>query len=254
MVCRTELIGQQKKYCSLKCRTKDYYSKYYIHFEWRVNRKCIICQKDFIPSRINKKVCSEYCLKYKKNLWKRNKSSKVRGVCNCKWCKNEFKPKTMIQFFCCEKCATKQYMKDVMGVKQVDYRGTEHQCIVCEKRYKAYSPKQKYCSSKCRRKADYKKNWKRKVIAVHIRKGRKVNGGGNFTLEEWEQLKKKTNYSCNKCGKPESEVKLTIDHIVPISKWAEWSKINKPSYGLSDIENIQPLCEKCNNLKRANIL
>lgn len=46
------------------------------------------------------------------------------------------------------------------------------------------------------------------------------------------------NSKCNYCGTNE---KLTIDHIIPISKG-----------GKNEKENVQILCSICNNKKRAN--
>ena len=46
------------------------------------------------------------------------------------------------------------------------------------------------------------------------------------------------NSKCNYCGTTE---KLTIDHIIPISKG-----------GKNEKENVQILCSICNNKKRAN--
>jgi len=46
----------------------------------------------------------------------------------------------------------------------------------------------------------------------------KILAEGNYTWEEREELKKKYNYTCAMCGRKESEIKLTIDHIVPISE------------------------------------
>jgi len=57
-------------------------------------------------------------------------------------------------------------------------------------------------------------------------------------LEEWKELKKKYNYTCLMCGKKEPEIKLSIDHIIPVSEG-----------GTNWIENIQPLCRSCNSKK-----
>lgn len=65
--------------------------------------------------------------------------------------------------------------------------------------------------------------------------------GGNFNKEEWEHIKRIFCYTCMNCGKKEPKIKLTIDHIRPISKG-----------GRHEIGNIQPLCKKCNCLKAAS--
>ena len=66
---------------------------------------------------------------------------------------------------------------------------------------------------------------------------------GSHTFGEWQLLKKQHGYRCPYCGKKEPEIKLTQDHIIPLSK------------GGSDfIENIQPLCRSCNCKKYNKII
>lgn len=62
---------------------------------------------------------------------------------------------------------------------------------------------------------------------------------GTFTAQEWAHLKAFYHYRCLCCGKQEPEIKLTPDHVIPLSKG-----------GLNFISNIQPLCLTCNVKKQ----
>jgi 5-methylcytosine-specific restriction endonuclease McrA len=64
--------------------------------------------------------------------------------------------------------------------------------------------------------------------------------GEHFTEEEWAALVDSCGGECLSCGTPHEP--LTVDHIVPLSLG-----------GSNAIQNIQPLCEVCNNLKGAAV-
>jgi hypothetical protein len=66
------------------------------------------------------------------------------------------------------------------------------------------------------------------------------NAVGKFTVEQWTALKKKYSFMCLRCGQREPEIKLTPDHVLPLSRG-----------GSNEIENIQPLCLMCNVSKGA---
>ena len=71
----------------------------------------------------------------------------------------------------------------------------------------------------------------------NVRRTRKTEAGGSYTGAEWKELIEHYGNKCLCCAR--SDVKLTVDHIVPVSKG-----------GTSNIENIQPLCQTCNTRKK----
>ncbi len=73
-----------------------------------------------------------------------------------------------------------------------------------------------------------------------LRRLRKFAAGGFHTESEWQSLCDKYGRKCLRCHRPESERKLTRDHIVPLC-------LPESS---DNISNIQPLCAECNNSKR----
>jgi len=75
----------------------------------------------------------------------------------------------------------------------------------------------------------------------HRREARKRGNGGSFSANEWLELCEKYDRTCLCCGR--SDVKLTADHVIPVSKG-----------GSSLIDNIQPLCASCNSKKHDKII
>jgi hypothetical protein len=73
--------------------------------------------------------------------------------------------------------------------------------------------------------------------SVHRRNARLKSIEGTFTAQQWNKLVQICGDRCLKCNA--TNKKLTIDHVVPISKG-----------GTNWISNIQPLCLSCNSGKR----
>ena len=71
------------------------------------------------------------------------------------------------------------------------------------------------------------------------------SGKRQFNQWQWTELKRKYSYRCLRCGikedKEKPSTKLTADHVIPL-KLGGWR----------GIENIQPLCFKCNLAKGAD--
>lgn len=126
----------------------------------------------------------------------------------------------------------------------------------CEDQYKLeiikeekrkQSRKKYYLKTKDKKKEyskKYKENNKEKYnLYQKSRNNKKRSTGGSFTPKEWSELKNKYSNTCLCCLKQEPEIKLTADHIIPVSKG-----------GTSYIQNIQPLCGSCNSKKSTSII
>lgn len=87
------------------------------------------------------------------------------------------------------------------------------------------------------------RNWKGGLNPSWLRKKIIKQNGGSHTFGEWESLKAQYNWTCPSCGKVEPNIRLTEDHITPLSKG-----------GSNNIENIQPLCRSCNAKKHTKII
>lgn len=88
-----------------------------------------------------------------------------------------------------------------------------------------------------------KREWKRlhreeDRIKSANRRALKKQVGGSFTLQEWRDLCAYYDYTCLRCGRREPEIKLSADHVIPLSQG-----------GMNSIDNIQPLCFSCNSSK-----
>jgi 5-methylcytosine-specific restriction endonuclease McrA len=86
----------------------------------------------------------------------------------------------------------------------------------------------------------YENNKDKFYEKVNNRKAKIKEVGGTITNKEWKELCNKYGNRCLRCGR---KVKLTIDHIIPLSKG-----------GSNTIDNIQPLCGHCNPSKGAKTI
>ena len=83
--------------------------------------------------------------------------------------------------------------------------------------------------------------WRRRCVLKKASRKRmlRMKRAGPFPKKEWEEKLKKHNYRCVFCG---TRKKITIDHKVPLCKG-----------GTNKIENLQPLCMRCNQIKNTQI-
>lgn len=87
----------------------------------------------------------------------------------------------------------------------------------------------------------YQKTERFKILMAMSRHRRRALGNINST--EWIAKLTMLKGECQICFRKEPEVKITIDHIIPITKG-----------GTNHIDNLQPLCHGCNSSKSNKIL
>ena len=64
----------------------------------------------------------------------------------------------------------------------------------------------------------YRRNPEKFKPLYHKRRALKLGNGGVYTAQEWRELCAHYNHTCLRCGKTEPEIKLTPDHVIPLSK------------------------------------
>lgn len=112
------------------------------------------------------------------------------------------------------------------------YQKFKDKCRAAIKKWYASHPN---FESEYRRKR-YAENPQREIARVHKHQALLKNAG-TFTQAEWDALCARYGNRCLRCG---SDGPLTIDHVIPLSRG-----------GKNTIDNIQPLCHKCNSSKGA---
>ena len=152
----------------------------------------------------------------------------------CKVCGSEYTPNSNCQKYCSKRCHDDEKNRRRRRPKE------EGVCEFCGKSFIKNRSDQKVCSSKCYTYLYRKEHpWLHPFETRKRKHEKRATSDGSVTFEAWERLKAACNYTCLCCGRSEPEIKLTMDHIKPISKG-----------GTHTIGNIQPLCVSCNCKKR----
>jgi 5-methylcytosine-specific restriction endonuclease McrA len=81
------------------------------------------------------------------------------------------------------------------------------------------------------------------IQAANHRRRVQIRTSGSYTAADWQAIKTTQQYRCLMCGRVEPDIRLTVDHIVPVS-----------AGGSNEASNIQGLCKPCNSRKGRNTL
>ena len=197
--------------------------------------KCKICQNEFIPQHFNQKLCSLECKKEAVRITKKKYKKTEKGIlAEKRWRKNPKKKEIDNKYYKSEKGLYKARIR----TKQFRNRNPEYvrKQAEIEKSRKRWLTKDYRLKNKISSK-NYRQTEKGKISNKNGKARRRsyLENAGSFTLKEWLDKVKEFNNKCAICGK---ELKLTVDHIKPVSKG-----------GMNTIDNIQPLCKSCNSKK-----
>lgn len=149
---------------------------------------------------------------------------------------------------CCRKCVNT--LNKLNGMKKRREAGIKEQCAMSAEQKAKYQrmASRKHYYNHLEQERERTKQWKlnnrdKQRFIEKRRRARKANALGSHTFKEWLQVKEEYGNMCPRCQRFEPEIKLTQDHIIPLSK-----------NGTDFIDNIQPLCFSCNSSKRDKII
>lgn len=211
---------------------------------------CNFCKKQYIPKTIRKdrqnKFCSLYCLG-KATGFKKGKRGENKILKQCNFCGDNFRTYSLLKKFCSNGCRNSSYTGlpvnfSIRYDKTLFFKKTCKKCCGIKSRLSEYCFK---CmvKEKTGEKSPYYKGGYECKIKNNRERTNRLKIIGFHTEKQWEELKFRHNFMCLCCKKREPFIKLTRDHILPISKGGD-----------DKITNIQPLCKSCNSIKYVNII
>jgi 5-methylcytosine-specific restriction endonuclease McrA len=192
---------------------------------------CKVCNIDFVQKHFNQKCCSDECKRNAKKLSQQKYKNTEKGKLSYeRWCKNPIKQEI-----------DKRYMQTENAKKLSVIRATRNlknnPSLLEKKRIRdiefGKTEKGRKINQIAKRK--YSQTEKGKAKIKELKYIRRNKSAGKFDFKAWKEKLEVLNYKCQMCGTYE---RITIDHIIPLTKG-----------GTNHIDNLQPLCHSCNSSK-----
>jgi len=138
----------------------------------------------------------------------------------------------------CKNCVS-NYMKGYKGKRTKEENATRFREYYSRNKLKERERKLSWVYSQQKKESDrqYRRNNPEKMMLKTQRRRAMLKNapGDGVTTEQWKQIIKQYGYRCFYCKK---ENKLTVDHVVPLSRG-----------GAHDVSNVVPACINCNSKK-----
>ncbi len=228
----------KQTYCSDKCNMDDWYDEHRrVYLE---KRKCKICGEEFQPIKDRHYYCSRRCNKiayYRSPKGQIQAKNALKRVMHKYHHNKKFRDRWRKK---CNKYVTSNKGKKNKNEYRKKYRKTEIGKLADLKYRK--SDKRKVSLNR------YTKSEKgvANLLKHSLKRRTKIkNVIHEFTYDEWLQKLKDTFGVCPRCDRYIGIRKLSLDHIIPISKVEEGH--------IYTIDDIQPLCRSCNSSKNGRV-
>jgi 5-methylcytosine-specific restriction endonuclease McrA len=197
---------------------------------------CKNCNIEFKKLHFNQKCCSDNCRNQLKKIAKAKYKKTDKGLETYKrWCENPIK-----------KEIDKKYMqgdnaKKLAVIRSIRNLKNNTKLLEAKKiRDIEYSKTEKGKEINRIAKKKYSKTEKGMFKIKELKYIRRNKDAGVLDLQSWKEKLNKLGKKCLRCNATE---KITIDHIIPLTKG-----------GTNHIDNLQPLCWSCNSSKNNKII
>lgn len=201
---------------------------------------CCVCEKvrEYPPGEFKKRGNIKFCSKSCESVFLKIPDAHVSVVCaecGCSFTRDRHRVKE--RNYCSKSCSAKgvgkTHLEKIHGTRDVDPKWRTASSI--REYHREYSEKNRGKIN------ELSKRWAKNNREKRNANQRARRGAGGFVgNEDWDRVCNEYGNLCVCCLEPK---KLTLDHIVAVTNG-----------GRTEIDNIQPLCAKCNSSKGAKTI